>query len=941
LDEKTFTGPSRGSESDSANSGRSGIAGWAWIDFGSFFVLVVEMGLLLLLVRAFSIESAAFFRVFALAAAGFIVHSLLPLRLRMPFFVLLSLAGIVMLFGAAQGAWLVGLGMLLIGLAHIPVRFAVRLVLILAAGGALAVFRAGAWESFIPSGIWTIFGSMFMFRMIVYMYDLKNRAAPFGLWRGMAYFFMLPNVCFPLFPVVDYKTMSRGHYEIDPFETYQTGVDWIFRGLIQLILYRVVYQYLSQDPAAVDSAAAAALYLVRPYLLYLRISGSFHLVIGMMHLFGFNLPRTNYYYFLASSFTDYWRRINIYWKEFIEKIFFKPFYFHFSRRMNGTAALILATLIAFFATWALHSYQWFWIRRSFPVIWQDIAFWSVMGLVVLANMIHEARRGRRRSLGTAKRSLRSDIGIALRTVGTFLVICASWAVWSSQSSGELGLMLEKLLRPGPRDAAWILGGLVGLGLVSVLIDRLEKRGRRKDEGAPRLRLAGVPLSGSVFRVSAVSAVLVFVVYAQLYFFYPPAAANVINRLRNPFALSGGDAQMLDRGYYEDLTDVVRFNPQLAKLYSEKPPGWDRCWAVHRTGGFPTHEVLPSRQEFFKGAAMSTNRWGMRDRDYEKAKPQNTYRFVLSGASHSMGTGVEDDESFENIVEDRLNSEIGAGTGLRYEILNFSVGGYGPAARLSDLESRMLGFEPDAFILVGIHDLHWVVKEVAHAAMGTYEFPWPEPLRTARSAGVDEGMEYVVAYSKLNPHREELLGWVYRRMVELCEGSGVLPIAAYIPQPRDETPQALVEIRKQMEIAREAGFIVIDMLGAFASADGYEALWIAKWDRHPNAEGHRLLADELYAGLRRELDLTSLRPGTPYDRASGPGTPAPETSGSGTPSPETSSREAPGSGTPSLQASPPDTSSPQSPGQKVPIHHETSPPTSSGHVEDSSSSRKGE
>jgi D-alanyl-lipoteichoic acid acyltransferase DltB (MBOAT superfamily) len=835
--------------------------GFSWSTPGRLVVLGIELVLLLALIRAYSIEGEAFFRIFALASVGFIVHALLPMPLRLPFFVLLCLVGIVLLFGFPQGAWLVGIGLLLILFAHLPVRFAVRLVLILATGVILAAFRARAFEPPWSPGIWPILGSMFMFRLIVYLYDLKNRTAPFDVWRSMAYFFMLPNVCFPLFPVVDYKIFSKGHYQADAFETYQTGVNWIFRGLTQLILYRVVYQYLSPDPAAIDSASAAALYLVRPYLLYLRISGSFHLVIGMMRIFGFNLPQTNYFYFLASSFTDYWRRINIYWKEFLQKIFFNPFYFRFKRDMSGTSALILATCIAFFATWVLHSYQWFWIRGSFPVIWQDIVFWSVMGLVVLVNMIHEDRRGRLRMLGRTGRPLRIDLALALRTIGTFVVITISWAIWSTQSFSELMLVARKLLRPGMKDVMWIAGALIGLGLVSVVHSRIEKRGGGEVEAAPRIRLIGIPIPLSAIKVSVLSAALVFLVYAQLYFYYPPVLANVIERVKNPFLLTDRDAQLLDRGYYEDLINVTRFNPQLAELYKGRPADWERCWAIHRTGGFPTHELLPSREVVFKRAVMRTNRWGMRDREYDKAKPEGTYRIAFVGASHSMGTGVEDDESFENLVEDRLNEEMTPRTGLRYEILNFSVGGYAPLSRLYQLEHGIFEFEPDVFMNVAINDLNGVTKEVVRGATGSYALPWPELREAARAAGIEEGMDFNVAKAKLGPQREQLLGWIYRRMVELCEEHDVLAVSLFIPQPRDESPSSARDIQRQVEVAKESGLIVIDILDAYeAASDSYQDLWIASWDMHANARGHQMLADKLYTEMLRTLTIGSLRPG---------------------------------------------------------------------------------
>jgi len=835
-----------------ASPDRTAARAWSWSTLSRLAVLAIQLGLLLLLIRAFSIENAVFFKIFVLAAAGFAVHALLPVPARMPFFVLLSMGGIALLLGPVQGAWLVGLGLALIGIAHLPARFSVRLVLILLAGAALAILRGGLLKAPWSSGLWTIFGAMFMFRMIVYLYDLKNHAAPFGLWRSMAYFFMLPNVCFTLFPVVDYKTFSRGYYKIDPFVTYQTGVNWIFRGLIQLVLYRAVYQYLPSDPASIESASGAALFLVRPYLLYLRISGSFHLAIGMLHLFGFNLPRTNFNYLLASSFTDYWRRVNIYWKDFLQKIFFNPFYLRFKRGMNATTALVLTTFIAFFATWALHSYQWFWIRNTFPVIWQDIVFWSVMGMLVLANMLFENRRGRQRRIGAAARSLRSALGLALRTIGTFLVICTSWAIWSTQSFDELKLVFGKLVRPGFTDMLWILAGLAGLGVAAVIYDRFERRGRPEVESAPRLRVLGVPVPVSALRVSAVSAALAVLVFGQLYFYYPPALANVLGQLKNPLFLNARDQQMLTRGYYEDLTDVSRFNPQLAELYKGRPADWNRCWAIHRTGGFPPQELLPSRRTAFKGATMTTNRWGMRDREYEKGKPRGTYRFALLGSSHSMGTGVTDDESFENVVEDRLNREISPRTGLRYEILNFSVGGYGPVSNLAVLEERAFEFEPDAVIYIGINDFYFVRSEVIGAVEGTYAIPWAEPTAMARAAGAEKGMDFNVAMTKLKSRQEELLSWVYRRMVDDCRERGVTPFGSIIPIPTEVPPEAAADARRQVELEREAGFVVIDMLDVYDPLPGYDGIWIATWDRHPNAEGHRMLAERLFGGLLREL-----------------------------------------------------------------------------------------
>jgi hypothetical protein len=66
-------------------------------------------------------------------------------------------------------------------------------------------------------------------------------------------------------------------------------------------------------------------------------------------MFGFNLPETHHLYYLATSFTDFWRRINIYWKDFVMKLFFYPTHFKL-RKMGPIRAMSVATLVTFLAT---------------------------------------------------------------------------------------------------------------------------------------------------------------------------------------------------------------------------------------------------------------------------------------------------------------------------------------------------------------------------------------------------------------------------------------------------------------------------------------------------------------------------------------------------------------------------------------------------------------
>src|SRR5262249_51907405 len=169
------------------------------------------------------------------------------------------------------------------------------------------------------------------------------------------------------------------------------------------------------------------------------------------------------------------------------------------------------------------------------------------------------------------------------------------------------------------------------------------------------------------------------VYAHL----GTTVGNFVLSLRSG-QLNRVDQAMMDRGYYEDLVRVDRFNSQLWEIYMNRPVGWlhgSGAGLSRFTGDFLGAKLVPSTAFTNEYGTMRTTRWGMRDRDYELVPSPGTHRVALLGASTVMGWGVSDDETFENVVETRLNKERAGQPWSRYEILNFSVPNYSPLQQL--------------------------------------------------------------------------------------------------------------------------------------------------------------------------------------------------------------------------------------------------------------------
>jgi len=806
--------------------------------------ILVELALLALVIRQFTIESAAFVRLTVLAFAGFAVHALLPLRWRLGAFVLLSLGGIVLVLGLREGAWLMGLGALLIAICHLPIPFWWRVAVLVVVGAGLATMRIAPTAAPWSAAIWPILGSLFMFRLIVYLYDLKHDKESFSLTRVLAYFFLLPNVCFPLFPVVDYRTFRRTYFDLDAAQIYQTGVDWMARGVVHLIAYRFVYYYLTLSPSEVRGPGSFGQFVLANFLLYLRVSGQFHLIVGMLYLFGFRLPETHHRYYLASSFTDFWRRINIYWKDFMLKLFFNPLYFKL-RTLGPSRALVIATLVVFAATWALHAYQWFWLRGAVLLAWTDVAFWSILAALVVWNALHETRHGRARRLPGREVPLRERAMTAFKVAATFATICLLWSLWTSDSFGAWFALWGALISSPWSSLRASLPALTVAAMVMAVVGAsgLPVNGRlsatRRGAKLPWRTLATVATLAILFLGGIQS------VYVKL----GPAAATVINSLRSG-QLSRTDMALLERGYYEDLVRVDRFNSQLWEVYMNKPANWLDVQGLgleRFTGDFRQKELVPSMGVQTRFGPIHTNRWGMRDREYDRVPAPGTYRVALLGASTVMGWGVADSEVFEAVVEKRLNETRPAAGIARYEILNFAVSGYEPLQQLAVLD-KVWDFHPSAMIHVAAgRELLGIAQNLETSLRRGVPIPYPYLQEVARRAGIGTSTDETTALRKLQPLRGEITTWLYAEMVKACRERGVVPILVFLPHIYPGIWEQ--EATEVMDRARDAGFVVLDLKHVYGKMDGV-ALRLAEWDAHPNVKGHQMIANGLYDAIVR-------------------------------------------------------------------------------------------
>lgn len=813
---------------------------------GQLAVLVVQLTLVSAAIHLFRIEeNFGFLQFTPILLGGFVVHAVLPPKFRLPFFVFLSCAALVMLLGVKSGVGLVVLTLCFLFACHLPIPLIARVAVLLAGAGALVLVRVGLlnppWNQ-LQTRVIPILASMIMFRVVIYLYDLQNEKNPASLWHRLAYFFILPNPFFPLFPVIDYRTFVRNYYDTDACDIYQKGIQWMMRGVVHLVFYRFVYHYLTPVPSEVQDLGGVLIFLVSSYLLYLRVSGIFHLIVGILCLFGFNLPETHHLYFFASSFTDLWRRINIYWKDFMLKMVYYPIFMRI-RKWGMNRALFISTVVTLVCSWLLHSYQLLWLVGEFPLKLQDGVFWTLLGVLVAFNTLIEANTTKRRTLKKKAFALADALSLSIKTVAMFTFMCLLWSFWTGSSVAEWASTVGQASNSGLSDwlllaLGWVVAVVIGVAVQLVQSKRETSWSSRKSS-----------FRATAIATTAIAVVVLLMGTPRVSAPFGTKVAAMAETLRGN-SLNKRDEALAARGYYEELLGTETFTTALWNSRAERPGDWQHIVdteVTRDTDNILLYEFVPNFEMIHKRVTLKTNQWAMRDKEYTQEKPPGTFRFAILGESEAMGTGVELEDAFQTIVEERLNREQRSGTYTQFEILNFSVGGYTVLQQVMVSQTRLAPFEPDAAILVAHSNFDaWIVDGLRKIVQAEVPIAYPYINEVLEKSGVRRGMDATEIRRRLAPFSIALVEWSYAQIVAACRELDVQPILLYIPfrdVPADEDER----IQRLRELGESAGFVFLRLEGVF---DGYDPriLNLAPWDSHPNTFANSLIADALYQSL---------------------------------------------------------------------------------------------
>ena len=282
--------------------------------------------------------------------------------------------------------------------------------------------------------------------------------------------------------------------------------------------------------------------------------------------------------------------------------------------------------------------------------------------------------------------------------------------------------------------------------------------------------------------------------------------------------------------------------------------------VHMYDGDPYGTLPPDQRMVYR-----INSIGMRGPDRFPDNSDDVVRIMVLGDSFAFGEGVALDEAFPSRLESSLQEQAPAG--VRYQVLNVALSGYGTAGELLRLHHYSPLVRPHAVVVAftlndPIPDSDMVpfeddlMNRMAGAssdrgsASALYNLISARRTNRLRTSEVEAW--YRSFYVEERADRWDRASGELAAMAAYCREHDIALTVAVLPLIHRLNDHPFTDIHNLITgFCRDHGIQVVDMLPVLKGIPDQE-LWVHPTDHHPNARAHGMMAEALVGPILRSM-----------------------------------------------------------------------------------------
>ena len=301
--------------------------------------------------------------------------------------------------------------------------------------------------------------------------------------------------------------------------------------------------------------------------------------------------------------------------------------------------------------------------------------------------------------------------------------------------------------------------------------------------------------------------------------------------------------------------AIRFISSRKLIYNIEMVKYAKELKMRDPEGLVSHVHRPSSSAQLMGVEISLNSLGDRGPELKNPKSPDCKRVFVLGSSITMGWGVPFDDIFSSVTEQMLNTNKPFGPGVSFEFVNAGIGNYNTHFQYELFKRQYPVVKPDMVVL------HYFISDVQPRGMGRDNFILKHSELAAfffdrwsqfklRFGG--KFKDLFTFYNDLYADDSEPWKQTQQEILAMRDTTakdGVPFLVMIVPDIHDLSPGTPYQVLySKMETAfKGMGLPTVNAFDPFQKefGDDVSKLWIQSDDPHPNAQGHKLMAQVLY------------------------------------------------------------------------------------------------